>query len=66
MNAGYLELAREHPERIRIVVSDREKPETARRVFAELADLFEWMADETVCTPAFFARANIKPDEMGM
>ena len=66
VNAGYLQLAREFPERIRIVVSDKEKSETARRVFAELSDLFPWMGDQTVCTPAFFARANVKPYEMGM
>ena len=65
VNAGYLKLAQENPDRIRIVVSDQEKPETARRIFAELADLFDWMADETVCTPEFFARALVKPDEMG-
>ena len=65
VNAGYLKLAQENPDRIRIVVSDQEKPETARRIFAELADLFDWMADETVCTPDFFARALVKPDEMG-
>lgn len=65
VNAGYLAIAEESPERIRIVVSDREKPETARRIFAELADLFEWMSDESICTPEFFARASIKPDVMG-
>lgn len=65
VNAGYLKLAEEFPERIRVVVSDREKPETARRVFAELSDIFSWMADESICTPAFFARASLKPDDLG-
>ena len=66
VNAGYLQLAEEHPERIRVVVSDCEKPETARRVFAELADFFPWMADPGICTPEFFARAGVKRDVMGM
>ena len=64
VNAGYLELAEEDPERIRIVVSDKAKSETARRIFAELADLFPWMSDDAICTPEFFQRVNIKPDEM--
>ena len=66
VNAGYLQLAREFPERIRTVVSDMEKSETARRVFAELADLFPWMGDSAICTPEFFERANVKPDVMSM
>lgn len=65
VNAGYFEIAKENPQRIRIVVSDMDKAETARRVFAELADLFPWMADERVCSPEFFARALVKPDKMG-
>ena len=65
VNAGYFEIAKENPQRIRIVVSDQGKAETARRVFAELSDLFPWMADEQVCTPEFFERAAVKPDKMG-
>ena len=64
--AGYMQLADDYPERIRVVVSDREKPETARRVFAALEDLFPWMADSAICTPEFFERACVKPDEMGI
>ena len=66
VNAGYLQLAEENPGRIRVVVSDKEKAETARRVFAVLADLFPWMEDQAICTPEFFARANVKPYERGM
>ena len=54
VNAGYLQLAAEAPERMRVVASNQEKPATARRVFAALADLFPWMADEAVCTDAYF------------
>ena len=45
VRAGYLALAEEKPERIRTVVSDESKPATARKVFAELADLFDWRAE---------------------
>ena len=45
VNEGYLALAAEDPERIRTVVSDGSKSETARKVFAELSDVFAWMPD---------------------
>ena len=54
VNAGFKVLAAEDPARIRTVVSDGSKQDTARRVFSELDDLFPWMADESVCTPEFF------------
>ena len=44
VNRGYLELAAAEPARVRVVVSDEPKPCTAAKVFAELADLFPWMA----------------------
>jgi len=40
---GYIALSAAYPERIRTVVSDATKPETARKVFSQLADLFDWM-----------------------
>ena len=52
--AGYLELAEESPERIRIVKSDGAKPMTARRVFAELSDIFPWMADGNLSSSGYF------------
>ena len=52
--AGYLQLAEEAPERIRIVKSDDAKPVTARRVFAQLADIFPWMAEGETLTDAYF------------
>ena len=56
VNSGYLQLAEEDPQRIRIVYSDESKAETARRIFAELCDLFPFMEDETLCTPKKFAQ----------
>ena len=55
VNAGYLQLAAESPERIRIVRSGGPKTETIQRVFEELSDIFSWMADSDVCDEAFFA-----------
>ena len=51
---GYLKLAEESPERIRIVKSDVEKPLTARRVFAELSDIFPWRGDEALHSSSYF------------
>ena len=65
VNLGYLELAGEDPGRIRKVVSDEGKAATARKVFAELSDLFPWMADPGVCTDTFFETLEMKRDLMG-
>ena len=65
VNAGYLELAAEDPSRIRMVVSDEGKAATARKVFAELADLFGWMGDPATCDEAFFEALAVKRDLMG-
>ena len=65
VNAGYLQLAEEDPDRIRVVISDEAKTATARKVFAELSDLFPWMGDPSVCTDEFFAGLAMKRDLMG-
>ncbi len=65
VNAGYLELAKEDPNRIRMVVSDQGKAATACKVFAELCDLFPWMADTSLCTEEYFAELELKRDLMG-
>ncbi len=65
VNLGYLNLAGEDPARIRLVVSDEGKAATARKVFAELSDLFPWMADPAVCTDGFFEDLVLKRDLMG-
>ena len=64
VNAGYLELAKQEPERIRVVISDDTKAATARKVFSELSDLFEWMGDETVCTDALFDELVMRRETM--
>ena len=60
VNEAYLEIARRDPERVRVVVSDGNKSQTAAAVFAELADLFPWMAQVVVDDPAFFDRLDVK------
>ena len=52
---GFLTLAEEDPCRIRTVVSDGTKADTARKVFDELADLFPWMSDPACRTDEYFA-----------
>ena len=65
VNAGFMALAQDEPQRVRVVVSDGPKKETARRVFAELGDLYPWMGDETVCTPEFFEALLMKRSSGG-
>ncbi|MBR3182115.1 MAG: dTMP kinase [Eggerthellaceae bacterium] len=64
VNMGYLSLAEEDPERIRVVISDEAKTVTARKVFNELSDLFPWMGDPSICTDEFFAGLAMKRDLM--
>lgn len=54
VNAGFLQLAEEDPQRIRVVVSSEKKSDTARAVFEQLKDLFPWM-QEALDDAAFFA-----------
>ena len=65
VNRGYLALAESDSERIRVVVSDEGKSETARKVFRELSDLFPWMGDDDICNAAFFEALAVKRDLMG-
>ena len=62
VNAGFLRLAQENGDRIRLVVSDGSKESTARKVFSELSDLFGWMSNESVCTDAYFEALVEKRD----
>lgn len=43
--AAFMQLAADDPQRIRTVVSDGRKSDTARAVFRELSDLFPWMEE---------------------
>lgn len=65
VNAGFLQLAADDPDRIRMVVSNDSKAATARKVFDQLADLFPWMADRAICTDAYFDALVMMRDTMG-
>ena len=65
VNAAFVLMARECPERVRLVVSDEPKAATSRKVFDELADLFPWMADRSVCDEAFFEALVLKRETLG-
>ena len=60
VNKAFLEIARRDPERVRVVVSDGSKSQTAAAVFAALADLCPWMAQVADEDPAFFERLDVK------
>lgn len=63
VNRGYLALAEEDPQRMRLVVSDEPKAATARKVFSQLADLFPWMAEES-CDEAYFKELVARRDSL--
>ena len=53
VNAAFAQMAAEEPERMRTVRSASKKSDTARAVFAELADLFPQF-EECLTSPTFF------------
>ena len=59
VNEAFLQIARNDPERVRVVVSGGRKSETAASVFAELSDLFPWMAEGEVRAPSFYERLDV-------
>lgn len=65
VNAAFIEMAKREPDRIRLVVSDGAKVTTARKVFDELADLFEWMGDRSVCTDELLEMLVLRREMMG-
>lgn len=54
VNRGFREMAAANPERIRVVSSQQAKPETARAIFREIADIFEWGDVDTYFPAGFF------------
>lgn len=65
VNEGFVHIANNDEERVRLVISDQSKPLTARKVFAELSDLFKWMADDAIVTDEYFEGLVMKRDLMG-
>lgn len=62
---AFYKLAEVHPHRVRLVISDDTKESTARKVFSELSDLFEWMGDENICTDGYFETLVLRRETMG-
>ena len=54
VNAAFMHLAAENPARIRVVSSAGPKDETARVIFTELADVFNWGPESEVWKSGFF------------
>lgn len=54
VNNGFLAIAAENPERIRVVNSSGPKDQTARAIFTELKDIFGWDDDSFVWDKGFF------------
>ena len=59
VNEGFLDIARAHADRVRVVQSAARKSRTSELVFRELADLFPWMAD-VVDDPSYFAPLDVR------
>lgn len=54
VNNGFMRIAAENPERVRMVSSAGPKDETARLVFFELKDIFGWGEDSNVWASDFY------------
>lgn len=61
VNRAFLQAAEEDPQRIRVVESGGARSATAKAVFAELSDLFPWMAGLEDADPRFFSRLDRRP-----
>lgn len=59
VNDAFAELAERYPERIRTVRSQDRKSRTSQLIFAELADLFDWMGD-ILADESYFSRLDVK------
>lgn len=60
VNQAFRDIAEAEPERVRTVVSASTKSDTARGVFAAVADIFGWDPRNLPFDEAFFARINVK------
>lgn len=59
VNEGFLAVAAKDPQRVRKVVTEDLKSQTARAIFAQLADLFPWM-EEALQSPTYFQSLDRK------
>ncbi len=59
VNQAFRDIAKASPVRVRTVVSQPTKAETAKLVFAAVADLFGWDAEDLPFTEDYFEGANL-------
>ena len=59
VNQAFRDIAKASPDRVRTVVSQPTKAETAKLVFAAVADLFGWDAEDLPFTEDYFEGANL-------
>ena len=59
VNQAFRDIAEANPDRVRTVVSQPTKAETAKLVFAAVADLFDWDSEDLPFTDDYFERANL-------
>lgn len=62
VNRAFLDIAEQNGERVRVVPSDGRKEDTAREVFKQVADIFEWGDVDEAFSPEFFAVINQMSD----
>ena len=55
VNTGFLRIAHDNPERVRVVSSSTPKDVTARNIFLELKDIFKWSDNDPIWGEEFFA-----------
>lgn len=61
---AFRDIARTSPDRVKTVPLQATKAETAKLIFAAVADLFGWNPDDLPFTPAYFEGANtIRPKQ---
>ena len=58
VNSAFEELAQADPQRVRVVVSSSRKRDTARAVFAAVADPVGWDSEELPFDDAFFSQVE--------
>ena len=59
VNQAFRDIAEAHPDRVRTVVSQPTKAQTARLVFSAVADLFGWDPDDVPFTDDYFAKVEL-------
>lgn len=65
VNEAFYQLAYNDPRRIRVVSSADKKSQTARDVFTQVADLFDWIESDCLSDDNFFTQLDIQRETVG-